>query len=85
MKALVKNSGTVEVRTVEKAPVRSTSDVLIRVAVAGLCRTGVYVAGDKIKSRKTPLILGHEFSGIVEGRGAVTQHIFGGRDYGFGG
>jgi L-iditol 2-dehydrogenase len=41
------------------------ADVLIRVALAGLCRTDIYVAESRIPS-KNPLILGHEFSGFVE-------------------
>lgn len=74
MKALVKNGRTVEVSKVAKAGLGSPHDVLIQVAAAGLCRTDVYVAENLIKSRD-PLILGHEFSGIVEATGTAVTHI----------
>lgn len=44
--------------------IASEDDVLIAVKVAGVCRTDSYVARRKIKV-KTPLIMGHEFSGVV--------------------
>lgn len=45
-------------------------EVLIRVEVAGVCRTDVYVAQGKL-SCADPLILGHELAGVVaaDGRG----------------
>ena len=48
-----------------RAALAAAHDVLIRVAVAGLCRTDVYVAQGRIASAD-PLVLGHEFSGTVE-------------------
>jgi L-iditol 2-dehydrogenase len=65
MKALVKHGSAVGVESlVVPAPARA-GDVLIRIALAGLCRTDIYVAESRIPS-KNPLILGHEFSGFVE-------------------
>lgn len=64
MKAIVKEDRGVFLRDV---PVPQPGDfsVLIRVVIAAYCRTDGYVAQNKI-STKVPLILGHEFSGIVE-------------------
>jgi len=54
-------------------PLPKSGEVLVKVAIAGYCRTDAYVANNKIKT-KTPLIPGHEFSGTVEKIGkAVTK------------
>ena len=74
MKALVKNKTSVGVDVTDKPKVMKPDDVLIRVALAGLCRTDVYVAEGRIKS-KDPLVLGHEFSGIVEAVGSDVAHL----------
>lgn len=65
MKALVKDKNTVGVLDIQKPAITDDGDVLVRVALAGLCRTDVYVAEGIVKS-KNPLVLGHEFSGIIE-------------------
>lgn len=65
MKALMKRGSSVCVESVPVPAPAPAADVLIRVAVAGLCRTDIYVAESRIPS-KDPLILGHEFSGFVE-------------------
>ena len=65
MKALMKNETGVAVNNVARPELTAADDVLIRVAVAGLCRTDTEVAAGRIPS-KNPLVLGHEFSGIVE-------------------
>ena len=40
--------------------------------IAGLCRTDVYVAEGKIPTAE-PLILGHEFSGVIRERGTQVK------------
>src|SRR5579883_479631 len=64
MRALVKEEAGVHLKEVA-IPIGGTNDVLIRVAFAGVCRTDLYVAEGRLNT-PTPLILGHEFSGIVE-------------------
>lgn len=72
MRAVVKQGRTVQMcRVPVPAPV--AGEVLIRVEVAGVCRTDVFVAQGKL-SCADPVILGHEFAGIVAA---------GGDDYGF--
>jgi L-iditol 2-dehydrogenase len=55
-----------------------TDDVRIRVNVAGLCRTDLYVAQGRIPVRE-PLILGHEFSGTVLEAGSAAPFAAGER------
>lgn len=65
MRALTRKNGGVQLDEVPQ-PRRSAADhVRLRVDVAGLCRTDLYVARGRIPVRE-PLILGHEFSGTVE-------------------
>ncbi|HTE19952.1 MAG TPA: alcohol dehydrogenase catalytic domain-containing protein, partial [Armatimonadota bacterium] len=40
-------------------------DVVVRIVVAGICRTDVYAAEGRIPVRE-PVVLGHEFAGVVE-------------------
>jgi L-iditol 2-dehydrogenase len=53
---------------------RAADDVLIRVHVAGICRTDVYAAEGRLPVRE-PLILGHEFAGVVEASGPQVCHV----------
>ncbi|KZS71336.1 hypothetical protein A4G29_02870 [Mycobacterium kansasii] len=72
MRAVVKQGRTVQMRRVP-VPAPEPGEVLIRVEVAGVCRTDVFVAQGKL-SCADPVILGHEFAGVVAA---------GGDDYGF--
>ena len=77
MKALVKVSkeaGRIEVRDV-KEPQITADQVLVEVKAAGLCGSDVeHYKG--ITEIKTPIILGHEFSGkIVEVGERISQTI----------
>jgi L-iditol 2-dehydrogenase len=74
MKALLKQGTSVAVRTVPRPVLQAPDDVLLRVAVAGLCRTDLYVAEGRLPS-PDPLILGHEFSGVVEACGAAVHGL----------
>ncbi|HET7462076.1 MAG TPA: alcohol dehydrogenase catalytic domain-containing protein [Longimicrobium sp.] len=67
MEALVKQGGTVGVCQVQ-SPTPGQGEVIVEVALAGLCRTDVYVARGQIPSAD-PLVLGHEFAGVVHGVG----------------
>ena len=46
----------------------------IRVALAGVCRTDVYVAQGQLACRD-PLVLGHELAGVVVDRGAEVADL----------
>src|SRR4029077_17070833 len=69
MRAIVKNGKTVSLGTIDNPMVERDDDVVVRVQSAGLCRTDVFVADGVIRTRD-PLVLGHEFSGVVEAVGA---------------
>src|ERR1700719_3534499 len=69
MRAIVKNGKTVALGTIENPLVERDDDVVVRVRSAGLCRTDVFVADGVIRTRD-PLVLGHEFSGVVEAVGS---------------
>jgi L-iditol 2-dehydrogenase len=73
IEALLKNDGTVGVCRV-KAPRPGPGEVVVQVALAGLCRTDVYVARGQIPSAN-PLVLGHEFAGVVHELGAGVQGL----------
>lgn len=73
MQALVKHATGVRLTAVAM-PQPAADEVIIHVALSGICRTDLYVAQDIIKSR-TPLVLGHEFSGTVAGTGANVAHL----------
>lgn len=67
MKALVKQQHGVAVATLP-TPQALPGTVVIAVALSGICRTDLYVAQGIIKTR-TPLVLGHEFSGTITATG----------------
>ncbi len=64
MKALVKEGRSVGVRMVPRPMLTRNGEAIIRVVKAGICRTDLYVAEGRMKCID-PLILGHEFSGVV--------------------
>jgi len=73
MRAVVKQGRSVRMCRVP-VPKPGLGEVLIRVEVAGVCRTDVYVAQGKL-SCADPLILGHEFAGVVAA-GGPNDHEF---------
>ncbi len=75
MKALIKNKAAPYIGDMPKPGMESDIGVLIRVALTGICRTDIYVAEDIIPGIPAPLILGHEFSGIVEETGVSVSHV----------
>ena len=58
-----------------EVPVPGATEVLIRVVAAGICHTDFLVMKGKHSLAKYPLVLGHEFSGIVEQCGRSVQHV----------
>jgi L-iditol 2-dehydrogenase len=73
MKALVKNGRSISLQAVPR-PVFAEEDVLIRVVAAGLCRTDLYAAEGRLACRD-PLILGHEFAGVVQEVGSPVRGL----------
>jgi threonine dehydrogenase-like Zn-dependent dehydrogenase len=52
----------------------SDTDVIIKVKIAGLCRTDQYAAQGKLKINP-PITLGHEFSGVIEEKGRGVKGL----------
>ncbi len=69
MQAVVKRGVGVTVATVRR-PSPRVDEVVVRVALAGICRTDLYVANGRIANVPESLVLGHEFSGTVFESGA---------------
>lgn len=74
MKALLKEGSSIAVRKRPVPTIGSDGDVLVRVAVAGLCRTDLYAARGVIPVAD-PVVLGHEMSGVVESVGAGVETV----------
>lgn len=74
MRAIVKGGSSVAVRSVPVPAVRAPDDVIIRVAVAGVCRTDLYVAAGRLPCPDS-LVLGHEFAGTVHAVGSSASGI----------
>lgn len=73
MLAIVKNKKGVALKQVPLPKLKS-KDVLIKVVMAGFCRTDAHVASGLIGG-KNGLILGHEFSGVVIQIGKKVKNI----------
>lgn len=61
-------------RKIPEPQLLSSTDVIIKVKIAGLCRTDQYAAQGKLKL-KLPITLGHEFSGIIEAKGCDVRRF----------
>jgi len=67
MKALVKQQGKkVELKDIPKPFADSKGEVVVKVLMAGICRTDIYVSKGWITNVKDNLTIGHEFMGVVE-------------------
>jgi L-iditol 2-dehydrogenase len=71
MRALIRSHDFLGVREVARPVLRSNREILIRVQLAGLCRTDIFAAEGKIKC-KDDVVLGHEFSGVVAETGSTV-------------
>lgn len=74
MKALVKEGRSVALKTVPYPNLTDPRKVVVRVVRAGLCRTDVYAAEGRIKVAD-PLILGHEFAGVIDQVGGMVEGL----------
>lgn len=68
MNALQKSGGSVHVMASLMPTIGRDDDVIIRVALSGICRTDVFAAEGRIRT-PDPIVLGHEFAGFVEAAG----------------
>jgi L-iditol 2-dehydrogenase len=61
---------------IEDVPVREAGpeEVLVKVAYCGICPSDVRVYKG-LSSQKTPCILGHEFTGVVEAKGVQVRDL----------
>lgn len=77
MKALVKTArgyGNLELRDVSKPEV-GQNDVLMKVWGSGICGTDIHIYHDEYTSYVPPLVIGHEFSAVVEEVGKDVKNI----------
>jgi L-iditol 2-dehydrogenase len=75
MKALVKTArgdGNIEVREIPAPKIQNDDDILIKISAAGVCGTDIHIYHDEFPYWP-PVVLGHEFSGVVQetGKGVV--------------
>lgn len=68
----MKEGREISVQLIPRPQLIDAQSVIVRVLIAGLCRTDLYAAEGKIKVCN-PLVLGHEFSGIIEEVGAEVE------------
>ena len=75
MKALVKTEkGVGHLRLMEMPePIPGAGEVLIEIHASGICGTDVHVKHDRFPYWP-PVILGHEFAGVIVGTGADCKH-----------
>lgn len=74
MRALVKEGKSLSVKSVARPTVSADTQVVIQVRMAGLCRTDLFVAEGRIPARD-PVVLGHEFAGIVDDAGSAVHGL----------
>jgi L-iditol 2-dehydrogenase len=77
MKALMKTEkgiGHFEVRDIPVPAIKAPDEVLIKVSAAGVCGTDVHIYHDMFQNYP-PVVLGHEFSGIVEAVGKNVSNF----------
>ena len=58
-----------------EAPTPGDAEVLIRVAVCGVCRTDLHVIEGELPTRKSPLVPGHQIVGTIEAIGADASQF----------
>jgi L-iditol 2-dehydrogenase len=75
MKALIKTPQSVKIVDSNKPTIQHADGIIVRVAMTGLCRTDVYVAEGLIPAGKDDLVLGHEFSGVIDSVGSDVTHV----------
>lgn len=59
----------------QRPVIQNSDEVLIKVTSAGICSSDLEIAAGKHPFAKYPLIIGHEFGGIVEAAGEGVTHV----------
>jgi threonine dehydrogenase-like Zn-dependent dehydrogenase len=72
LKAIIKTKFGPQLRELPRPEIIESTDVLVRVKAASICRTDLFAAYGQI-SVKEGRILGHEFTGIIEELGDSVQ------------
>jgi threonine dehydrogenase-like Zn-dependent dehydrogenase len=78
MKALVLRGRTAALEEIAAPVCEQPDDVVVDVAVAGVCRTDCYLAAG-LMAAATPVVLGHEFAGVVREAGPASGFVPGER------
>jgi len=63
--ALFQSSGKIEVGEIEKPKIQK-GEALIKISYAGICGTDLHIFEGKHSRAQAPLVMGHEFSGVIE-------------------
>lgn len=74
MKALLKEGKHLSVQLIPRPEAIDPNSVVVRVTLAGLCRTDIYAAESRIDTCD-PLVLGHEFCGVIEEIGSQVSGL----------
>lgn len=74
MDALRREGGAVALRSVPRPEMTKDDDVLVRVVIAGICRTDLLAAEGQLPAREG-VILGHELAGVVEAVGPRVRRV----------
>lgn len=71
----VKKPFDLKLEDVAKPEIENEQDVIIKVAFGGICGSdiGIYTGGNSLA--QYPIVIGHEFSGVVEKVGATVTHV----------
>ena len=76
MKAVYVNEAhRLEIVDLPKPEITRDDDVLIRITSAGICSSDLEIAAGVHPFARYPMIIGHEFGGIVEQVGAGVTHV----------
>jgi threonine dehydrogenase-like Zn-dependent dehydrogenase len=75
MKAVWTGREQIEIRTDRNGPptVAEDDQVRIRIRAAGVCGTDVHIWEGRLSFTDPPLVLGHEFTGVVDGCGSGVR------------
>lgn len=65
-----------ELRTIPRPCLESETDVIVKVAFAGICGSDITIYEGRHPRVRPPVVLGHEFSGTVAETGGAASGIF---------
>ncbi len=72
--AVFRGTPTLTIEPIELDPPKPT-ELLVRVAAVGLCRTDLHVMRGERRVAMQPMVLGHEAAGVVEAAGSAVSGI----------